>query len=256
MRVVAIATQKGGEGKTTTAAALAAGLILKGYKVLAVDMDSQQSLSFIMGADCTGITVMDILTGKAGAAQAIQHTPSGDIIPGHEELAKIDVILGDDLGKPFKLKKALEPVKELYDYVIVDTPPALSTLTANALTAADSLIIPAQADISSIQGIAQIKETIEAAQEYTNPDLKVLGLLMVRHNPRTNLTKTIQDQLEKDIAPLLDTRIFNTTIREAVAIREAKCKQEPIYQYAPRAKVTGDYLAFIEEFIEREGARK
>jgi chromosome partitioning protein len=256
MQIITIATQKGGEGKTTTAAALASGLTLKGYRVLAIDLDPQKSLTYIFGGTSEGATVLDVLTGKSDAQQAIQQTSGGDLIAGHAALTQIDPLLGDDIGKQFRLKKALQPLAEKYDYVVLDTPPALGTLTANALTACNSLIIPAQADISSLQGIAQIWKTVKGAREYINPELSIAGILLTRFNDRATLNRDIRKQLDETIAPALGTKLFQATIREAVAVREAKYKQIPLFKYAPKANVTEDYLAFIDEFLATEQTKR
>lgn len=249
MQVLAVATQKGGEGKTTTAAALLAGLTLKGFRTLAIDLDAQGNLTNITGGSSTDRTTLGLLTRECTAEEAIQHTESGDLIAASSSLASIDMILQNELGKAHRLKKALEPISALYDYVIIDCPPALGTLTANALTAADYVIIPAQADISSLQGIAQLWETIKEAREYTNSKLEVAGILLTRYNNRSTLNREIERQLREEVAPVLHTKLLDATIREAVAIREAKYMQQSIFAYAPRSKVAEDYRAFIEELL-------
>lgn len=249
MQVLAIATQKGGEGKTTTAAALLAGLTIKGYKVLAIDLDAQGNLTNITGGSSSDKNALGLLTRTCTVLEAIQKKKNGDIIIASSKLASIDVILQNELGKAHRLKKALEPINKLYDYVIIDCPPALGTLTANALTAADYVIIPAQADISSLQGIAQLWDTIQEAREYTNSELKVAGILLTRYNDRATLNREIERQLREEVAPLMNTKLFMMTIRDAVAIREAKYMQQSIFTYAPRSKVAMDYKAFIEELL-------
>lgn len=249
MQVIAIATQKGGEAKTTTTAALLSGLTIKGFKVLAIDLDAQSNLTNITGGSSTDKTVLGLLTRECTAIEAVQKTESGDLIAASSSLASIDAILQNELGKAHRLKKAIEPISALYDYVIIDCPPALGTLTANALTAADYVIIPAQADISSIQGIAQLWDTIQEAREYTNSKLEVAGILLTRYNNRTTLNREIERQLKEEISPRMNTRLFNASIREAIAIKEAKYMQQSIFTYAPKSKVAADYKAFIEELL-------
>ena len=249
MQVIAVATQKGGEGKTTTSSAMLSGLTLKGYKVLAIDLDAQGNLTNIVGCESGEKNSLGLLTKECSITEAVQKTDFGDVVAGDKALASIDAILQNQLGKAHRLKKALEEVRELYDFVIIDCPPALGTLTANALTASDYVVIPTQADISSLQGISQLWETIQEAREYTNSKLKVAGILLTRYNDRTALNKEIERQLREEIAPLMNTRLFKSHIREAIAIREAKYMQKSIFTYAPRSKVAGDYSNFIDELL-------
>lgn len=243
--IYAIINQKGGVGKSTTAHAVAAGLSLKGYRVLAVDMDAQMNLSYTYRADTEGATVLSMLLGEATAKDVIQHTEDGDIIPASKALAGADAFISST-GKEYKLREALEPVKKSYDYIILDTPPALGILTINALTACDSIIIPAQADIYSIQGIAQLVETMRPVQKYCNPALRIEGILLTRYSNRTVLSREVAEMIEQQAA-VLGTKVFHTTIREAVAVKEAQITRNSLYRYAPKAKVTEDYRAFVDE---------
>ena len=152
MKTITVTNQKGGTGKTTTAIQLAAGLSLKGYKTLSIDLDAQGNLTYTAGAKTDGATALGVLTGEVKAENAIQHTPSGDIIAANKALAGADAFIADT-GKEYRLKEALESLQAAYDYIIIDIPPALGILTINALTACNSVIIPAQADIYSLQGI-------------------------------------------------------------------------------------------------------
>lgn len=179
-RIISIINQKGGVGKSTTAEALLAGLTLKGYKTLAVDLDAQGNLTYATGANSQGATSLGVLTREVDAGDAIQHTPSGDIIPSNKALAGADAFI-TDTGKEYRLREALESVASEYDYIIIDTPPALSILTINALTASNSVIIPAQADIYSLQGIEQLAETIQPVKRYCNPTLSIEGILLTRY---------------------------------------------------------------------------
>lgn len=245
-RVLAIINQKGGVGKSTTVEALAAGLTLKGYSVLAVDLDAQSNLTYTAGAKTDGATALGVLTGEIKAADAIQRTPeSGDIIPASKALAGADAFI-TDTGKEYRLREALEPIRGSYDFILIDTPPALGILTINALTACDSVIIPAQADIYSLQGIEQLAETIKPVKKYTNSKLTIEGILLTRFSARSVLSRELAE-LAGQIAAKMGTRLFKTTIREAVAVKEAQISQQSLYRYAPKAKVTEDYTNLIGE---------
>ena len=248
MEVVAIVNRKGGVGKTATAQALGAGLARKKKKVLYIDLDSQTNLSYGLGADPEGLSSMDVLTGEATAAEAIQHTPQGDVRAGSEALAGADAAI-DGTRKEYRLKKAIDGLQ--YDYIIIDTPAQLGTLTVNALTAANSVVIPVQAEIYSLQGIGQLSKTIEAVKKYCNRDLYIRGILITRYNGRTVISKDMQSNL-KDAAEQLKTKLYSTPIRECVSIKEAQAIQQDIYTYAPRSNAAKDYQAFIKEFTERK----
>ena len=214
MEVIAIVNRKGGVGKTATAQALGAGLIRRKKKVLYVDLDSQTNLTYGTGASLDGLNSMDVLTGDATAEQAIQKTQQGDIIAGSETLAAADAAI-DGTGKEYRLKEAIAELK--YDYIIIDTPAQLGTLTVNALTAANSVIIPVQAEVYSLQGIGQLNKAIEAVKKYCNPALSIRGILITRYNGRAVISKDMQSNLA-EAAEQLKTRLYSTPIRECVSI--------------------------------------
>lgn len=250
--IYAVINQKGGVGKSTTAAALWAGLAERGYKTLAIDLDAQGNLTYSANAstDRGQLTALSILTREATAAEAIQHTETGDIIAANKALAGADAFI-TETGKEYRLKEALAEIKACYDYIVIDTPPALGILTVNALTACNSVIIPAQADIYSLQGIDQLMQTIAPVKQYCNPDLSIAGIVLNRYNPRTVITRDITAYLQK-IAERLKTKVFDTTIREAITVKEAQLKQQSIFKYAPKAKATADFNSLIDEIL-REG---
>ena len=250
MKVYAIINQKGGVGKSTTAAALWAGLSLKGYKALAVDLDAQANLSFIVGADTSGKTALSLLTGEAPAAETIQRLEAGDIIPASKNLAGIDAVI-EGTGREYRLKEALEPIKTRYDYIVLDTPPQLGMMTINALTACNSVIIPAQADILSLQGIEQLAQTMQPVKKYCNPGLDIAGILLTRYNSRAALTRDLTEYTQQ-LAEKLNTRVFSNPIREGIAVKEAQINRRTLFDYAPKAKATEDYTAFIEDLIKGE----
>lgn len=249
-KIIAIINQKGGVGKSTTAEALVAGLTLKGYKCLAIDLDAQGNLTYTAGATTDGATALGVLTGEVKIKDAIQHTASGDIIAASKALSGADAFI-KDTGKEYKLKEALESIAGEYQYIIIDTPPALGILTVNALTACNSLIIPAQADIYSLQGIEQLAETIKPVKKYCNHNLAIEGILLTRYSSRSVLSREVAE-LAEQLAEKLGTKLFKTTIREAVAVKEAQISQQSLFDYAPKAKVTEDYRAFIKEFLGKE----
>ncbi len=249
METIALCSRKGGTGKTATAHALGAGLKNKGRTVLYIDLDSQCNLSYGLGAQSGGISSAEVLTGDATAKEAIQHTPQGDIIAGSEALAGADTNI-TATGKEYRLREALEGIKANYDFCIVDTPAALGTLTVNALTAADSLIIPVQADIFSLQGVGQLNDTIKAVKKYCNQSLNIKGILITRYNARAVLSRDMQASLE-ETAKQLNTWLYSVPIRECIAVKEAQALQQDLFSYAPRSNAAKDYEAFINELIER-----
>ena len=247
--ILAIVNRRGGVGKTATAHAVGAGLSLRGYKTLFVDLDSQCNLTYDVGGKPAPLTSMEVLSGTATAQEAIQHTAGGDIIPASPSLAVADTAI-DGTGKEHRLKEALELIAGDYDYIVIDTPPALGVLTVNALTACTSVIIPAQAEVHSIQGIALLYDVIRAVKKYTNPALTVKGILITRYNGRAVLSRDMRSNLE-ETAKELGTKVFPVPVRECIAIKEAQATQNNIFTYAPRSNATEDYTALLDE-IEKE----
>ena len=245
--ILTIANQKGGVGKTTTAATLADGLKQKGFKVLLIDLDGQGNLSYTARADMNGITSHELLHGKATAKQATQHTEAGDIIAASPNLAGSDRDL-TGAGADKRLKEALEPIRSEYDFIIIDAPPSLSILTVNAITAADSLIITAQADIYSMQGIGQLYATIRAIQQTTNKSLTIAGILLTRYNARSILTRDLTEMAEQTAAQL-NTKIFKAKIREGIAVKEAQASGQSVLTYSPKSNAAKDYSDFIKELL-------
>lgn len=248
MHVYAVINQKGGVGKTTTVSSLARGLALRGNRVLAVDLDAQANLTYSCGADVTGTAALSVLTGEMKASEAVCHTEQFDVIPAAKGLAGADAFI-TDTGKEYRLKEALDELQNDYDCVVIDTPPALGILTVNALTACTSVIIPAQADIYSLQGIEQLGETIRPVKKYCNPGLYIEGILLTRYNSRSVLSRDMVSYMDR-LAKNLETKVFSTRIREAVSIREAQLMKQDIYTYAAKSNVAADYNAFIDELLK------
>ena len=251
MKIITLANQKGGVAKTTTASALACGLNNKKYRVLAVDLDPQGNFSLSCGVDVISLskTIYDVFKGEADTEEAIVKTPLGfDLLPGGLNLAGADMEFVQ-LGREKHLVKALSGVKEKYDFIIIDTPPTLGILTANALIASDFVVVPMAADVYSLQGLSQLSGFIENVHENGNPHLKIAGLLITKFNNRQNLTKILLEEIEA-VADQISTKIFKTRIRESVAIREVALLQNDIFKEAPKSNATMDYANFLEELME------
>lgn len=248
--IITVANFKGGVSKTATAQAIGAWYRRQGNNVLYIDLDSQDNLTYTLQGTATGVlTALDVLTKKATAEESIQHTPNGDLIPGTFELVKLNNIL-TNVGREYRLREALEPIKGRYDYIVIDTPPQLGIATVDALTAAQWAVIPVQADIYSVQGIEMIADTIKTIQKYSNYDLKVAGILMTRYNKRAIISQDMRENLQK-AAQALDTTVFDTAIRECVSVKEAQAMGQDIFAYAPKSNAAVDYESFIKEFEER-----
>lgn len=241
--IISISNQKGGVGKSTTTQNLNAGLQLEGYKTLVIDLDQQGNLSYAMNTEQPNKTAFDLLNGDI---DCITKTEQGDLIASDKRLATIKL---DHDRKAFHLKDALEGLKKAYDVILIDTAPTLSTLTTNALTASNGVIIPVEASIYSLQGLGQLKDTINMVQQHTNSELVILGIVITRYNSRIVLNNTIAGMLER-ASKSLDTKVYDTRIREAVAIREAQAFQQDIFSYDAKSNVAKDYKALTKEVIE------
>lgn len=242
--IIAVCNQKGGVAKTATAQAIATGAAQIGRKSLAVDLDPQGNLSFSMGGNSADMGTYELLTGQTTPGQIIQHTKQGDIITASSSLALADTsFTGADRSK--LLAKALQPIKKKYDVIVIDCPPALNILLVNALIAADVVIIPMTADIYALQGLYQLKQSIDAAQK-TNPGLVIGGVLFTKHSTRTILARDLTDVIT-DKCRELDIPVYNATIRESVAVREAQTQRMSIFEYAPRSNPAKDYMQLIKE---------
>jgi chromosome partitioning protein len=248
--IFSVINQKGGVAKTTTSHALGAGLALRGFRVLFVDLDPQGNLTYVLGINepDDGIpTSMSVMMGHSPAERAILQCENYACIPASPSLVGADLELTQE-GKEFRLRDALKPIKRNYDYIIIDTPPALGILMVNALTASSGVIIPAQADMFSLQGIARLYSTIDTVKRHCNPTLQIKGILLTRYSPRTIVSKGLRDMMEKT-ATQLETIVYRTAIREAIAIKESQAMRQDIHFYAPKGSVSADYQAFIEEVL-------
>lgn len=249
-KTLTIINQKGGVAKTSTAEAIGTGLaLLHNKRILFIDTDPQGNLTFALNAEFSGkITVAEVLKAPTLSKLAIQEiTDKIHIIPASPELASAEKTL-TEIGREYKLREALEPIKENYDYIIIDTPPTLSVLTANALTASDSCIIPTMADMFSLNGIQMLYNTINVIRTYANPGLLIDGILLTKYNKRTLISQEVAKALNR-AAISMGTKIFETPIRECNALREAQLQRRNIYEHAPRSNAANDYSRLIDEFL-------
>ena len=250
-KIIAITNQKGGVCKTTTATAMAAALNRKGYKTLLVDTDQQCNATDTFRAETEDVaTLYDVMIANEPVITSIQHMEAGDILPGDNLLSEIEQRMTQQ-GREYRLKEALEPLDGMYDYIIIDTPPGLGIMLTNALTAADSCIIPITADRYGLQGLSQLDETIGRVRKYSNRDLEIDGLLFCKFKPNQLLSKSIMSSIDK-VAEALETKVFKTYIRESVATKMAQAEQMTIFEKDPRNNTARDYLAFIEEYLGGE----
>lgn len=254
-RIIAVTNQKGGVGKTTTCSAICGCLSQMKYRVLAADLDPQGNLSFSLGVEADdSYTIYDVLKGNCELTDAIQQGAVCDVVPSNILLSGLELEM-TGVGREYVLSEQLGMVKDNYDFIILDTPPALSVLTINAYTASDELVIPMLCEILSLQGIAQLKQTIFAVQRYYNKNLKVAGILLNKYNSHFMLTREVEE-LAAMIAEQLDSRIFKTRISASVAIAEAPAHGESIITYSPKSKSTQEYKSFVKELIGPTGKRK
>lgn len=243
MQIIAVANQKGGTGKSTTAAALAQAAAAQGKKALALDLDPQGNLSFSLGANMQQGTTHDLLEG-ARPRQLVQRSSTGpDIIPASRNNSTIS----SSRGSAKRLQRALLPLQLSYDIIVIDTPPTAGELQYNALQAATGLIIPLQAEIYSLQGLYEIAEA--AAQiKKSNPALSVMGVLLTRHNDRSTIARQMQQNIIETARGL--NIPYLGAIREGVAIREAQALQENLFNYAPKSKPAQDYMKLYKTITE------
>lgn len=251
---IAVINQKGGVGKSTTVHTLAAGLTRRKYKILMVDLDPQGNLSAVVNVGGEKQNIISLLKGNAQCKEVIQPTKScGDIIASEPGLMLANVFTGVDkeqwILSETTLKQILKPIKGIYDFILIDTPPALNILSLNALVASDSIIITMQANSFSFQGLAQIYQTVNSIRTLDlNPNLVIKGLLLTRYSKQTRLSRALTEKLEIN-ATALNTILFKNRIRESVKIQEAQTKKQDIFSYAPYSNAAIDYNYFIDEVL-------
>ncbi|WP_323035153.1 AAA family ATPase [Pararhodobacter sp.] len=252
MKIVAIANQKGGVAKTTTAINLAAGLAEVGRKVLVIDMDPQGNAStgFGVGLDQRSTTIYDLLLGEADPASVVVKTATErvHIMPSTTELSSSDIQLHNVNKRSFLLKDSLESAslkQFLFDYVLIDCPPSLNLLTVNALVAAHSVLIPLQSEFFALEGLSQLMLTIREIRETANSSLRVEGVLLTMHDQRNNLSQ----QVEKDARDTLGGLVYQTVIPRNVRLSEAPSYAIPALAYDSASKGSVAYRAFSREFL-------
>lgn len=249
-KIIAVTNQKGGVGKTTTSLSLINALHMRGYRVLGVDLDPQGSLGFSAGLDIENSeTVYEVLKGSASIDDVIVSTDLGDMLPSNILLSTAELEFNTP-GREYLLKNELDKVEKRYDYIIIDTPPALNVLTINAYVAAGALIIPMAPEILSLLGISQIRDTINTVRKYYNPDLRVLGILLNKFNGRLTLNREVLE-LSSEIARKLDTCVLDTKIRTSVVVAEAPAHGESVLSYAPSSNPAQDFQSLLDELIEK-----
>lgn len=253
-RAIVVGNQKGGVGKTTTVQVLGAGLAKLGYKVLLIDLDQQSNLTSCY-MDPVNITVgaYDLLLRKQATEACVCHVSTNlDLIPASRMLATLDIELANKPGGENRLARVMPELKKMYDFIITDTPPSLGLPCMNALVASDEVIIPCQADLFSLRGLDQVHDTIATVIEYCNAGLKVDGILMVRHNPRSVLGREIIALLDK-MAAEFNTKVFASTITECIAVREAQINRQDVLSYKPYCTASLDYKALVNEVLADGG---
>ena len=255
-RVIAVTNQKGGVGKTTTCVNLAASLAATRRRVLLVDMDPQGNATMGSGIDKNGVQLSgyDLLTKRATAPEVIVPIENGgfDLLPANGDLTAAEVELMNEIGREHRLRLCLNGVRDNYDYVLIDCPPSLNLLTVNALSAADTVLIPMQCEYYALEGLAALMNTIQQIQETVNPNLQIEGILRTMYDPRNSLTLDVSAQLSE----YFGDKVYKAVIPRNVRLAEAPSYGLPALKYDRTSKGAVAYLALAGEMVRRHGSRK
>ena len=254
-KVIAVANQKGGVGKTTTSVNLCASLSAAKRKVLLIDLDPQGNATMGSGIDKNALETSsyDVLLGECGIAETMVRAENGgyDLLPSNSDLTAAEVALLDEIGRELRLRQALARIRDKFDYVIVDCPPSLNMLTLNALVAADAVMIPMQCEYYALEGLTALLDTIEKVRSILNPGLRVEGLLRTMYDPRNNLSNQVSAQLIK----YFGDRVYSTVVPRNVRLAEAPSHGLPALLYDKNSSGAIAYLALAGELIRRDGSR-